>query len=51
MKKHLLYILLIFSGMNIYAQGVDSVTLVMSGIGVTKQEATHAALRNAIEQA
>ena len=51
MKKHLLYILLMFSGMNIYAQGVDSVTLVMSGIGVTKQEATHAALRNAIEQA
>lgn len=35
---------------HISAQGVDSVTLVISGNGVTKQDATHAALRNAIEQ-
>lgn len=50
MKKITFIILLISSGMHVYAQGVDSVTLVMSGIGATKQDATHAALRNAIEQ-
>ncbi len=33
------------------AQGVEEVTLVVSGDGVTKEEATHVALRSAIEQA
>ena len=32
------------------AQGVEEVTLVVSGDGATKEEATHAALRSAIEQ-
>ena len=33
------------------AQGVEEVTLVVSGDGATKEEATHVALRSAIEQA
>lgn len=33
------------------AQGVEEVTLVVSGDGPTKEEATHVALRSAIEQA
>lgn len=57
-KKLILIISLVISGIAIHAQtaqasanSVDSVTLVISGSGATKQDATHAALRNAIEQA
>ena len=41
----------IFSAALINAQTVDDVTLVVSGDGATKEEATHIALRSAIEQA
>ena len=57
-KKLILIVSLVISGIAIHAQtaqapanSVDSVTLVISGSGATKQDATHAALRNAIEQA
>ena len=51
MKKLFLIISLIYVGMSISAQSVDDVTLVVSGDGTTKEEATHVALRSAVEQA
>ena len=51
MKKLFLIVSLIFVGMSISAQSVDDVTLVVSGDGTTKEEATHVALRSAVEQA
>lgn len=50
MKKILLLILLLY-GANINAQQDQTISLVVSGDGNTKREATEAALRNAIEQA
>ena len=44
-------ITLLFSSLNIFAQGVDIVTLTTSAEGKTKDEAVTTALRNAIEQA
>lgn len=41
----------LFSIAMLSAQGVEEVTLVVSGDGATKEEATHVALRSAIEQA
>lgn len=51
MKKLFLIVSLIYVGMSISAQSVDDVTLVVSGDGTTKEEATHVALRSAVEQA
>lgn len=51
MKKIFLIVSLIYVGMSISAQGIDDVTLVVSGDGTTKEEATHVALRSAVEQA
>lgn len=51
MKKILFTLLIVFCVQNISAQTVDDVTLVVSGDGPTKEEATHVALRSAIEQA
>lgn len=51
MKKLLLLLPLQLFSLHIMAQGVDDVTLVVSGDGATKEEATHVALRSAIEQA
>ena len=51
MKTINLLLVFIFSAALINAQTVDDVTLVVSGDGVTKEEATHVALRSAIEQA
>ena len=51
MKKLFLIVSLIYVGMSISAQGVDDVTLVVSGDGATKEDATHVALRSAMEQA
>lgn len=50
MKKLFLIIVLMSTVMSAIAQ-VDDVTLVVSGEGVTKDEATNKALRSAIEQA
>ena len=51
MKKLFLIVSLIYLGMSISAQSVDDVTLIVSGDGTTKEEATHVALRSAVEQA
>lgn len=51
MKKLFFITSLVLIGMSISAQNVDDVTLVVSGDGATKEEATHIALRSAIEQA
>ena len=51
MKKLFFIISLVLVGMSMSAQSVDDVTLVVSGDGTTKEEATHAALRSAVEQA
>ena len=51
MKKLFLILFLILVGLNLSAQGVDDVTLVVSGDGATKEDATHVALRSAVEQA
>ena len=51
MKKIFLIVSLIYVGMSISAQSVDDVTLVVSGDGTTKEEATYVALRSAVEQA
>ena len=51
MKKTIFLLFLIFVGINLSAQGVDNVTLVVSGDGPTKEKATHVALRSAVEQA
>ena len=51
MKTINLLLVFIFSAALINAQTVDDVTLVVSGDGSTKEEATHVALRSAIEQA
>ena len=51
MKQHLLIISFILLGINLYAQEIDKVTLVVSGEGATKEQATHMALRSAVEQA
>ena len=51
MKIINLLLVFIFSAALINAQTVDDVTLVVSGDGATKEEATHVALRSAIEQA
>ena len=49
--KLIFVITLLFSSLNIFAQGVDIVTLTTSAEGKTKDEAVTTALRNAIEQA
>lgn len=51
MKKLFIIISLVFAGVSLSAQSVDDVTLVVSGDGATKEDATHVALRSAIEQA
>lgn len=51
MKTINLLLVFIFSAALINAQTVDDVTLVVSGDGATKEEATYIALRSAIEQA
>ena len=51
MKKIFLIISFICVGITLSAQSIDDVTLVVSGDGATKEEATHVALRSAIEQA
>jgi tetratricopeptide (TPR) repeat protein len=51
MKKIFLCLFFILTEISIFAQNVDDVTLVVSGDGATKEEATHVALRSAIEQA
>lgn len=51
MKKLFFIAFLVLIGMSLSAQNVDDVTLVVSGDGATKEEATHIALRSAIEQA
>ncbi len=52
MKKLMSFALLcLMSIATLSAQGVEEVTLVVSGDGATKEEATHVALRSAIEQA
>ena len=51
MKTINLLLVFIVSAALINAQTVDDVTLVVSGDGSTKEEATHVALRSAIEQA
>lgn len=51
MKQYLLIISFILLGVNLYAQEIDKVTLVVSGEGTTKEQATHMALRSAVEQA
>ena len=51
MIKQLLFaVLLAVATLTASAQGVDEVTLTVCGNGTTKEEATHAALRSAIEQ-
>ena len=51
MKKLFIIISLVFAGVSLSAQSVDDVTLVVSGDGATKEDATHVALRSAVEQA
>lgn len=51
MKKLFFIASLVLIGMSLSAQNIDDVTLVVSGDGATKEEATHIALRSAIEQA
>ncbi len=52
MKKLMSFVWVCLMSISILsAQGVEEVTLVVSGDGATKEEATHVALRSAIEQA
>jgi hypothetical protein len=51
MKKMFFILFLTFIGVNLSVQGVNDVTLVVSGSGPTKEQATHVALRSAVEQA
>ena len=52
MKKLMSVVWMCLMGISLLsAQGVEEVTLVVSGDGATKEEATHIALRSAIEQA
>ncbi len=51
MKRILLILLLAIGALQAYPQEVDQVTLVVSGEGATKEQATHIALRSAVEQA
>lgn len=51
MKKLLLFLILVIGTMSVAWPQIDDVTLVVSGEGVTKDEATIKALRSAIEQA
>lgn len=51
MKTINLLLVFIFSAALINAQTVDDVTLVVSGDGATKEDATNVALRSAVEQA
>ena len=51
MKRILLILLLAIGALQAYPQEVDQVTLVVSGEGATKEQATHVALRSAVEQA
>ena len=51
MKRILLILLLAIGALQAYPHEVDQVTLVVSGEGATKEQATHVALRSAIEQA
>ena len=51
MRKLILLPIFIFSTVFAMAQTVDDVTLVVSGDGATKEDATHVALRSAVEQA
>ena len=50
MKKFLILFIL-FTGVKIHAQEDQTISLIVSGDGKNKREATEAALRNAIEQA
>lgn len=51
MMKKFLILIFLFTGASIHAQEDQVVSLVVSGDGKNKREATEAALRNAIEQA
>jgi hypothetical protein len=51
MKKIIFVLSFIFCVINLDAQTIDDVSLVVSGDGPTKESATHVALRSAIEQA
>lgn len=51
MKKIIFVLSFIFCVINLGAQTIDDVSLVVSGEGPTKESATHVALRSAIEQA
>lgn len=51
MKKILIFSLLCLVNILLFAEGIDEVTLVVSGDGGTKEEATNSALRSAVEQA
>jgi hypothetical protein len=51
MKKIIFVLSFIFCVINLGAQTIDDVSLVVSGDGPTKESATHVALRSAIEQA
>lgn len=51
MRRFAVLFSLVVTSLSILAQGIDDVTLVVSGDGTTKEEATHVALRSAVEQA
>ena len=51
MKRTIAAILLAVISLTAVAQGIDEVTLVVNGMGATKDEAKNIALRSAIEQA
>ena len=51
LMKKILIIILLFTGAKIHAQEDQTISLVVSGDGKNKSEATEAALRNAVEQA
>ncbi len=49
-NRYILIVLFVLSVFKLNAQKIDDVTLIVSGTGVTKEEATMNALRSAIEQ-
>lgn len=51
MKRAFIILLLTIGALQAYSQDVDQVKLVVSGEGTTKEQATHVALRSAVEQA
>ena len=51
MKRIFVMAVLLLASLGLYAQSQDDITLVVSGQGSTKEEATANALRSAIEQA